>query len=134
MASGPDGFVTGLVWDNKPEIVPADAFIVKIRQFEPVGNTWAFSAEVTEGPAELVGKRHRFMAMNGNSCVGLGSLSGYAVVAAETTNIRIGDEELLVYQLIDYEPALLNEILRRTMGGSPWKYPGEPQPKRDNPF
>ena len=130
MASGPDGYSTGLVWDNKPNEVPTDAYVVRIEDAKPIPNSWVFTARVIEGPAKMVGRRFRFQAMNWNSCVGHGAIAGYALVSDGVGWASLGGEAKQVLELIDYAPTFMNEVLRLVFGGSQWRYPGEPSERQ----
>jgi len=129
LAAGPDGYVTGLVWDNAPSELPAGAYVVRIEQAMPIEGSLGFTALVTDGPRSLVGKRYRFVAQNLSSCVGFGSLNGFAVVAADEGTIGVNGEERAALQLVDYAPTTYNEVVRTLFGGSQWRYPGEPAEK-----
>jgi hypothetical protein len=118
------------VWDSKPSELPKGTFVVRIEALEPIRDTEAFTAKVTEGPEGMVGRRYRFIPMNLNSCVGYGAMAGYAVVSPDKGWITMDGKTYAVLKLVDYEPSVLNEVIRVVIGGSQWRYPGEPSEKQ----
>ncbi len=131
MASGPDGFTHGLIWDNPQSDIPDDAMLLKVRATEPISGLWlGFQAVVIEGPQEMSGEVINVIAEAGHSCVGFGQQEGWLVVRRTADEQRSSEGTLMrVYSAIEYEPSIWNEALRY-LGGEPWQYPGTQGPGR----
>ena len=127
VASGPDGYTTGNVWKNKPSNVPTGASIMQVRDLRSIVGSWGFSAMVSEGPASMKGKRHRFISYASTSCNSSGAIAGYVVVSREVKLVgpTIDDEQgfLIAY---DYSESWWNWITR-LLGMSAWRYAGDPE-------
>ena len=126
MSSGPGGYSSGLVWDNKPGTIPDGAFALKVGEFRLPPESGIMIAEVREGPRTMIGKRYRFVPMNLDSCVGFGSREGYIVVWNKPINVPESGSTHTAFEIIDYRPSIVNEFVRNLFGGSQWRYPGNP--------
>tara|TARA_B100000749_G_scaffold14314_1_gene11318 strand:- start:815 stop:1216 length:402 start_codon:yes stop_codon:yes gene_type:complete len=126
MSSGPDGYASGMVWENAPRNRPPDSLLLKIAGIAPVEGSWGFSAKVDEGPASMIGNRHRFISQTAIDCDGVGSDEGYIVVSRTPIRRPVddGDRSAAFLEAHSYEESWWNWI-GRMFGGSSWAYPGK---------
>ncbi len=126
MADGPEGYVSGLVWESPATEVPEDAQTLKVYVERPIMGTWmGFVVRVIDGPEYMVGHEFGVVPEHLNSCVGLGVREGYLVVYRELVDVAIEGETHSFLQAIDYLPSERNERERRRRG-SQWMEPGVP--------
>jgi hypothetical protein len=127
MSDGPEGYVSGLVWENRHTNVPNQAMVLKVEVLRPHPELlWGFVATVIEGPANLVGSTINIAPAARHSCVGLGRLTGYVVVKEqpERSETARGESYFLA---LDYLPDARDRS-RGMKRETNWFYPGEPAP------
>jgi hypothetical protein len=124
MADGPEGYVSGLIWENPQTIVPDDSMVLKVVVAQQPKAADGLVVSVVAGPSALVGYGIAIVPAHLNSCVGLGRLSGYVVVRKEPVRPRAGGE-FPVFRAIDYLPDARDRS-RGMKRESNWFYPGEP--------
>lgn len=124
MADGPEGYVSGLIWENRHTSVPDDAMVLRVdvpvRQPEAAPG---LAAKVIEGPADLVGSIIYLAPAHRSSCVGLGRLAGYVVVQEQSEQASGSS----VFLALDYLPDARDRS-RGMKRETNWFYPGEPAP------
>ncbi|MEL7739133.1 hypothetical protein AAG614_12190 [Citromicrobium bathyomarinum] len=127
MSSGPDGYATGMVWQNPPKQIPKGGRLLKVEGQAPLEDSWGFSAQVLEGPEHLKGKRLRFASMIATSCNGWGAATGYLVISGKLKSISYEETARDSYHLeaFDYSESWWNWI-SRFFGGTTWGHAGEP--------
>ncbi|WP_298469596.1 hypothetical protein [uncultured Erythrobacter sp.] len=129
MASGPDGYVYGLIWETKQSEIPQDAMLLKVSFVGGIENSWGFRARVLEGPEKMKGRVYRFLGERSSSCVGLGTTEGFLVVRKqllEQATEKTG-EKTKFFAAVEYEPSFFHEV-QRVLGGRPWRWPGKTGP------
>ncbi|MCK0127282.1 hypothetical protein [Erythrobacter sp. F6033] len=86
MSDGPEGFVSGLIWEERHKAVPENAMVLKIEVIGPHEDMpFGLIANVEEGSETLQGEQLNIVPKAWNSCIGLGRLNGYIVVENEPT-------------------------------------------------
>ncbi|MBO6527802.1 MAG: hypothetical protein JJ968_12230 [Erythrobacter sp.] len=125
MANGPEGYVSGLVWESRHTVVPDDAIALKVEILRPQPEFFmAAVAKVLEGPEDLQGLELTVIPEYPSSCVGMGRRIGHIVVRKAPMEID-GHAGVLVYSALDYLP----HISDRSKGFDPesnWFVPGDP--------
>lgn len=127
MASGPDGFTSGLIWKVMPDDRPKRTMVLKIDTIRGMPQTWSgFTAIVRDGPKEMVGKVYRITSEIANSCAALGRKSGFIVVRQHPVWKGFGsDGKSQAYlSAISYNESWLNWLMR-WIYDDPWQIPGE---------
>lgn len=132
MASGPEGYVSGIVWESRHETVPDDAVVLEIAVVESHENVrFALVVEVVDGPEKFAGARINMVPEAWNSCIGLGRINGFVVVRREPVRFeQISDD--VFYQAVDYLPAS-EDRSRGINRNTNWFVPGDPAPKMQLP-
>lgn len=126
MASGPDGFTSGLIWKAKPDDLPEQTMLLQIDARKKIPQTWSgFTAEVREGPPGMIGKVYRFSSEIANSCAALGRRTGFIVVRRLPVREGFGsDGKSQAYlSAISYNESWLNWLMR-LFSDDPWQFPG----------
>jgi len=133
MADGPEGYVSGLIWENRHAVVPDDATILKVEALRPHPELFmGIVAKVIEGPVDMVGSTITIVPANRNSCVGMGRLTGFVVVREQPEGLGEGSENP-VYVAIDYLPDARDRS-RGMKRENNWFYPGDPAPEEERPL
>lgn len=128
MADGPEGSVSGLIWESRHTQVPEGAVVLKISELRPHEKLpFGFMATVNDGPDHLVGSTIVISVESWNSCIGLGRLTGYVVVSEKSIQAKRAPD-ISYYAAVDYLPHATDRSsgLRREEN---WFVPGEPAPK-----
>ena len=132
MADGPEGYVSGLVWEQPQQVVPEGAMLLKIKIDGPHDTApFGIIASVIEGPESVVGTVLNFVPKSWNSCVGLGRLEGYVVVETEPISFEDAPGEDF-YRALAYLP----DPSDRSRGFKPknnWFVPGAVAPEMKIP-
>lgn len=123
MADGPEGYISGLIWENRHVIVPHDAMVLKVEVTQQPDVASGIVVAVREGPPELVGYAVGLIPENGNSCVGLGRLRGYVVVRSKPVDGQ-SDGGMPLFRAVDYLPGARDRS-RGMKRETNWFYPGE---------
>lgn len=125
MASGPEGYVSGLIWENAHSNVSDHNLILKVEVLAEQSDTApGLGVRVIEGPTGISGTIVFLKPLHMHSCVGLGRLAGYVVI--KKIPVELGkDGTPAVYAAIDYLPAK-NDRSRGMRREKNWFFPGEP--------
>jgi hypothetical protein len=127
MADGPEGYVSGLIWENRHTNIPDGAMVLKVEVRRPHPELPSgLVATVIEGPVDLVGSTVTIVPAARNSCVGLGRLAGYVVVRERPTQSEEAPG-VSFFLAVDYLPDARDRS-RGMKRESNWFYPGAPAP------
>lgn len=133
MADGPEGYVSGLIWESRHTIIPDSAMALKVEvidqdQFVPM----ALTVRVLEGPETLIGRTIGLLPIEQHSCVGLGRLVGYVVVRRDPVELDQAPG-VTFFEAFDYlpDPADRSKGFKRKNN---WFVPGEPAPAMTKPW
>lgn len=128
MADGPEGYVSGLIWERRHANVPDDSLVLRVEVVRahdelPMG----LVVRVVEGPDDLIGSTTNIVPANWTSCVGLGRSTGYVVVRRKT--VQFGQVPgVQFFEAVDYLP----DPADRSKGfktENNWFVPGKPAPE-----